>query len=186
MPVMSEQELLPVREAREGNPEAWAALLARFRLPLYAYIHEWVHHEQTTLDLVQETFINAARHIGSLREDGKFASWLFHIAQQKCIQHWRNSKRYPEPGDIEIHERTLVDESPDPGEWLVRREDEEQFMKHLQELPLPQRSALMLHFLEGFSLEEIAEVTGAQVGTVKSRLHYAKKTMRQILEENRK
>lgn len=57
------------------------------------------------------------------------------------------------------------------------------FMKLLSQLPVPQRSALILHFLEDFSLEEIAEITGAQLGTVKSRLHYAKKALRKLLQE---
>jgi len=57
MPVVIEEQPLPVREARAGEPEAWEALLARYRLPLYAYVFELVHHEQTTLDIVQESFV---------------------------------------------------------------------------------------------------------------------------------
>ena len=94
MLVVSEREQLPVREARAGKPAAWDALFKRYQLPLYAYVFELVHHEQTSLDIVQETFINAARHLAGLRDDAKFGSWLFGIAHQKCIQHWR--KRRPD------------------------------------------------------------------------------------------
>jgi RNA polymerase sigma-70 factor (ECF subfamily) len=87
MPVVTEELQLPVREARAGEPAAWEALLARYRLPLYAYVYELVHQEQTSLDIVQESFINAARHINTLQRDEKFGSWLFNIAHQKCIQH---------------------------------------------------------------------------------------------------
>ena len=55
-------------------------------------------------------------------------------------------------------------------------------MQSLNQLPLPQRSVVVLHFVEDFSLEEIAAITGAQLGTVKSRLHYAKKALRKLLE----
>jgi len=58
-------------------------------------------------------------------------------------------------------------------------------MNLLNQLPLSQRSVLLLHFVEDFSLEEIARITGAQIGTVKSRLHYAKKSLRKLLEEKR-
>src|ERR1700729_1336391 len=92
MLVVAENEQLPVREARAGSPEAWETLLARYRLPLYSYVFQLVHHEQTSLDIVQETFINAARHLGGLREDRKFGSWLFNIAHQKCVQHWRKKR----------------------------------------------------------------------------------------------
>ena len=93
MLVVAEREHLPVPQARAGEPAAWNTLFQRYQLPLYVYVFELVHDEQTCLDIVQETFINAARHIGSLRDDGKFGSWLFGIAHQKCIQRWRKQSR---------------------------------------------------------------------------------------------
>ena len=177
---MAESEQLPVQQAREGNPAAWDTLFRRYQLPLYVYVFELVHHEQTSLDLVQETFIAAAKHLGSLRDNKKFGSWLFGIAHQKCIQRWRKK------GGKE----QLLDEIPDspdesldsPDEFLIRREQEAEFMTLLAQLPLPQRSVLLLHFMEDFPLEEIARITETQLGTVKSRLHYAKKALRKLLE----
>ena len=93
MLVVAEREQLPVAQARAGDTAAWDTLFRRYQLPLYVYVFELVHDEQTSLDLVQESFINAARHIGSLREDAKFGSWLFGIAHQKCIQRWRKQAR---------------------------------------------------------------------------------------------
>ena len=72
MPAVAEHEQLPVARARTGEPAAWDTLFHRYQLPLYVYVFELVNHEQTSLDLVQETFIAAARHIGSLRDDDKF------------------------------------------------------------------------------------------------------------------
>lgn len=69
MLVVSPEQQLPVSEARAGEPRAWEILLARYRLPLYAYVFELVRQEQTSLDIVQEAFINAAQHINGLRED---------------------------------------------------------------------------------------------------------------------
>ena len=69
------------------------------------------------------------------------------------------------------------------GDFLIRPETEAAFMNLLNQLPLPQRSVLLLHFVEDFSLEEIAGITGTSIGTVKSRLHYAKKSLRKLLEE---
>src|SRR5258708_28029310 len=89
MLVVAEYEQLPVQEARAGRPEAWELLFKRYQLPLYVYVFELVHREQASLDIVQETFINAVRHIGGLRQDEKFGSWLFGLAHQKCIQHPR-------------------------------------------------------------------------------------------------
>jgi RNA polymerase sigma-70 factor (ECF subfamily) len=182
MPAVAESEQLPVQRAREGKPEAWDALFRRYQLPLYVYVFELVHDEQASLDIVQEVFIAAARHIGGLREDDKFGSWLFGIAHQKVIQHWR--KR----GGKEVLSDE-VPESPDefedsPDDLLIRREQEAEFMNLLNQLPLPQRSVLLLHFVEDFSLEEIARITETQLGTVKSRVHYAKRALRKLLEQN--
>src|SRR5208282_1301729 len=93
MLVVAEREQLLVAQAKTGDPEAWDALFRRYQLPLYVYVFELVHDEQTSLDLVQETFIAAVRHLGGLRNDAKFGSWLFGIAHQKCIQRWRKQNR---------------------------------------------------------------------------------------------
>src|SRR5881275_1195966 len=173
MLVVAEREQLPVAEARAGKTAAWDILFRRYQLPLYVYVYELVHDEQASLDIVQETFINAARYIGSLREDEKFGSWLFGIAHQKCIQRWRRQAREGALRDELAAAATEFED--DPAELLIREEQEAQFMKLLNQLPLPQRSVLLLHFVEEFSIDEIAAITGAQPGTVKSRLHYAKK-----------
>jgi RNA polymerase sigma-70 factor (ECF subfamily) len=181
MPLVAEHEQLPVPQARAGESAAWDVLFRRYQLPLYAYVFELVHNEQTSLDIVQETFISAVKYIRGLRDDEKFGSWLFGIAHQKVIQLWRKHSGK----EILFDE---IPESPDgfedsPDDLLIRREQETAFMNLLNQLPLPQRSVLLLHFIEEFSLEEIACITETPLGTVKSRLHYAKKSLRKLLEE---
>jgi len=176
---VTEREQLPVAEARAGNAEAWAALFQRYRLPLYVYIFELVRDEQTSLDIVQETFINAFRNLCSLRDDEKFGSWLFGIAHQKCIQQWRRRDREA----LFREELDLPDTNDAPVELLIREEQEAEFMKLIEKLPVAQRSAIVLHYVEDFSLEEIAGIAGTKVGTVKSRLHYAKRALRKLLED---
>ena len=181
MLVVAEREQLPVQEARAGDPAAWDALFKRYQLPLYVYVFELVHDEQASLDIVQETFIAAVRHLGSLRDDDRFGSWLFGIAHQKCIQHWRKSGREETWDQPSLEALPGLDTSP--CDLLIQREREGEFMQALNQLPPPQRAVLLLHFVEDFSLEEIAGVTGVALGTVKSRLHYAKKALRDLLEE---
>ena len=181
MLVVAEPEQLPVPQARAGEPAAWDILFRRYQLPLYVYVFELVHDEQASLDIVQETFIAATRHLGGLREDGKFGSWLFGIAHQKCVQRWRKQGR--ETAALETLAAEPVEVEDDPAEVLIRAEQEDSVMSLLKELPVPQRAVLLLHYVEEFSLEEIAAVTGAALGTVKSRLHYAKKALKKLLEE---
>ncbi len=178
MPEVADPEPLPVPLARAGDPAAWDALFRRYQLPLYVFVFELVRDESASLDLVQETFLAAVKHLGTLRDNAKFGSWLFGIAHQKCRQRWRQRTE------------VLFDEIPESaGEWepgpddlLIRREEEAGFMNLVAQLPPPQRAALLLHYVEEFSLEEIARITEAQLGTVKSRLHYAKRALRKLLE----
>src|SRR6476646_4567100 len=149
MLVVPERETLPVPEARAGDAAAWEVLFKRYQLPLYVYVFELVHNEQTSLDLVQETFISAVRHLNSLRDDDKFGSWLFGIAHQKCIQHWR--KKRPVEVPAEELEDNPADFDPGPGELLIRKEEEAEFMKTLDQLALTHRAVLLLHFVDDFS-----------------------------------
>jgi RNA polymerase sigma-70 factor (ECF subfamily) len=182
MAAVPEHEQLPVNEARAGDADAWAILFRRYRLPLFTYIMQLVRHEQTAFDIVQETMLAAVKHISSLQSDRKFGSWLFGIAHQKCIQQWRKTNR--EDAALKLVENEPVDLHDGPGDILIRDEDRAHFFKILNQLPEVQRSALALHFLEDFSLEEIATITNTSIGTVKSRLHYAKKALKQLLQES--
>ena len=181
MLVVTEREQLPVSQAKAGEPAAWDTLFKRYQLPLYAYAFELIHDEQSSLDIVQETFIGAARNIDGLRDDERFGSWLFGIAHQKCVQRWRRRSR--EEDTLQEMAAASPELEDGPADLLIRQEQEAEFMELLNQLPPPQRSVLLLHFLEDFSIEEISAITGAPTGTVKSRLHYAKRALGKLLEE---
>ncbi len=171
-------------------PAAWDTLLKRHQLPLYTYIAELIRDDTSALDLVQETFANAVRHIASLRDDERFASWLFGIAHQKCVQHWRRSQRAdaifaPAAADDASSEDWPDTDALDPRTALLRHEQAEAFFALVAQLAPAHRSALLLHVLEDFSLAEIARITDVPVGTVKSRLHHAKRALRQLVEAAR-
>lgn len=178
---MAENDQLPVPQARAGDPAAWDVLFRRYQMPLYVYVFELVHNEQASLDIVQETFISAVRYINGLRQDDKFGGWLFGIAHQKCVQRWRKETR--EEILLEEVGAAEMEFESGPDDLLIRQEQQEEFMLLLNQLPPPQRSVLLLYFVEDFSIEQIAEITGTAPGTVKSRLHYAKKTLRELMED---
>jgi RNA polymerase sigma-70 factor (ECF subfamily) len=183
----SDSEL--VDAARHHAPAAWDSLLKRHQLPLYTYAAELLRDDSAALDVVQETFAAAVRHIGSLRDDTRFASWLFGIAHQKCVQHWRRTQRaeavFAPPADDQSPADWPDADAVDPRTTLLHRERAEEFFALLEKLPPAQRSALLLHVLEDFSLEAIAGITGVPVGTVKSRLHHARRALRQLVEAAR-
>lgn len=173
-----------VQAAREGTRVAWDALFARYQLPLFTYVRDLVRDREASLDIIQEAFIAAARHLPTLRDDAKFGSWLFGIARQKCVHHWRRTGRAEKVFDAEPpSDETAGADDENPGTWLIRREREQDFAAALEQLAPVHRETLTLHFLEDFPLDEIAGVMGVPLGTVKSRLHHAKKKLRELLEE---
>ena len=136
------------------------------------------------MDVVQETFTTAVRHIGSLREDGRFAGWLFAIARQRCLQRLRQRGRaivepVEELGDVEDPAENAVD-------VIFRREQSELIDRAIATLPEPQRAAILLHYFLELPLVEMAEVMQSPVGTVKSRLHFARLALRRALSEEYK
>lgn len=177
---MDENEIRRVGTARDGDRQAWDALFRRFQRPLFTYFMEMVRNEQLALDLVQETFMSAIRYIGSLHSDERFASWLFGIGRQKCLQHWRRSSRHPEVALSEVFPDTEFDRER-PDETMIRIEDEERLWRAVKELPELHREVLVLFYVEDFSVEEIAGITGTHAGTIKSRLHNARKKLQKLI-----
>lgn len=95
-PNPSQPDAIPgatIAALRTGDESALHAVLTRYQTPLFTYAQELLHHETAALDLVQDTFITAHRHLTSLRDEARFGSWLFGIAHQKIIQHWRRAGR---------------------------------------------------------------------------------------------
>jgi RNA polymerase sigma-70 factor (ECF subfamily) len=184
--LQSDSDLLEA--ARKNEPAAWDILLKRYQLPLYTYAAEFLRDNAAALDVVQETFAAAVRYIATLRDDTRFASWLFGIAHQKCLQQLRRTKRdevlfapqtYNSPDDGSALE------DADPRSLLLQQEQAEEFFGLVERLPDVQRATLLLHVLEDFCLEEISEIMGTPVGTVKSRLHHAKRALRALVEASR-
>ncbi len=185
MPLSAADNLRLVRAARAGEPRAWDALLRAHQLPLFAYAAELTRDREAARDIVQETFAGAVRHIATLRDEARFASWLFGIAHQKCLQHFRRASRHDErfvAADA-LPDEVCDAESEDPRERLLREEQAAEFFALVEQLPAEQRAALLLHVLEAFSLEEIATIMAVPVGTVKSRLFHARRALRQLVEE---
>ncbi len=172
-------ETLPVAAARHGDPDAWDTLFRRYQLPLYSYVTDLIRDPQSALDLVQEVFLRAVRHLDSLREDARFGSWLFGIAHQQVIQFWRRRGRQPLATEPVPEDSEASD--PEPGLDLMRREDGSRLLAALDALPEAHRGVLLLHYLEDFPLAEIAVITGVPLGTVKSRLHHARRALREGL-----
>jgi RNA polymerase sigma-70 factor (ECF subfamily) len=113
-----------------------------------------------------------------LADAGAFRAWLYRIARDRA---WREHRR-PRPPHRPLDEDDLID--PDAEESTFTAEDVQRVHAALDELVAEHREVLVLRFLEDLTYEEMARIVGCQLGTVRSRLHYAKRALRRLLERN--
>jgi len=154
-----------IKKARRGQVEAYNVLVSRWEKRVYNYILRLVGNREDALDSTQDTFLKAYQSLGKLEDADRFAPWLFRIAHNEAFSLLR--KRRPE-GEMP----TDVAEGPErprlfPVELRLAVEGA------LERLSDDQREAVVLKIYQGFKFEEMAEVLGCPVSTVKSRLYTA-------------
>ena len=171
------RELLVVR-CRRGQREAFAELVETYEERLFYYVRRLVGNEQDAWDVLQEVWIDVMRGIRSLRNAQSLSSWLYRIARNKSMAHWRGVHRKP------VRQQELEPcEDTEPQEEESCFNDAERVHEGLQLVSHAHRDVLTLYFLRDLSMNEIADVLGLSVGTVKSRLHYAKRSLRDVLRK---
>lgn len=169
-------ELLILR-VRRGDTAAFTELVALWERPLFYYLRRMLKTEEDTWDALQEVWLRVFKKVAQLRAIESFPSWLYQIARNSAYNHRRDNPDWKSLADATssaIHDA-------DDGALDLTGTDAEAVHLALSQLPLPQREALTLHFLEEFTLQEISSITGAAVGTIKSRLYYGKRALREVL-----
>lgn len=159
-----------------GDPAAFADLIAVMERPLLYYAASLTGNQDAALDVVQEVWINVVRGIRGLKDPGSIKPWLYTITHGIAIDQIRREYRRDRAEQAQLDEAFNIDE-PSFGE-----EDASAIRVALSRLGVKHREVLVLHFLQDLSILEIANVVGCSEGTVKSRIHYAKRQMKQILE----
>lgn len=184
--VEREIDIEMVQAARNGDPSAWDFLFQNYQRPLFVFISKMISQNETARDLLQETFVSAIHEIHRLRDDARFGSWLFGIAHQLCLKHFGKHQRrkvLEEKFNQDIQDRNLGSFSDAPDSFLIRDEEADRLHQCLAEIPESHRAPILLHWLEDFNLEEIADIMDLPIGTVKSRIHKAKSILKSKLQE---
>ena len=171
-------ELLALRY-RRGDREAMGELADLWAGPLYYYIRRFVPGEDEALDVLQDVWVRVIRKFVRLRNPAAFPAWLFKVARSVAVSRIRRQYRQ------EAAERQAAG-PPRAGpedNALTTEFGVEAVHNALHKLSTPHRECLVLHFIEGFSLQDVGWIVGAPLGTVKSRMHHAKRALRCILEQ---
>jgi RNA polymerase sigma-70 factor (ECF subfamily) len=182
-PVPSDEQLLACFAA--GRREALEELFRRYRLPAYRVAHRLLGHEADALDAVQEGFVKALTHLDSFRGQSSFKTWLLRVVSNAALDLGRQRGRREAVtlpgGGLADNDGSSPAVPDNPTRGLERADLRRALDEALATLPEAQRRTFVLHADAGLSYREVADVLGISIGTVMSRLYYARQKLRAFL-----
>ena len=180
-----------VAQARLGREAAYRELVRRYERPIFSLIYRMVRDRELAEDLAQETFVKALKAVGSYRPEYKFSSWIFKIANNAAIDHLRKrelatlsiegSPHAVTPDAMEATALQIGGRLPGPLEELEARELGGAIEEAIGRLRPEYQACILLRHVEGRPYEEIAEMLGLPLGTVKTYIHRARHELREAL-----
>ncbi len=176
-----------VRQAKEGNREAFSKLVRLFMKRMTALTYRMTQNRESALDLVQETFLTAWEKLHTYRGEAKFENWLYTIASHKTLNYLKKQSQRQENSWDEVSSDSMVPltDYADPETQLREKEMREEILRFYQLLPDQQRVVFDLRYYKGLSFDEIAQVTGKALGTVKTHYREAVKKLREYAKQQR-
>ncbi len=191
---LQSEEAALLAELRAGSEDAFAWLIARYHQPIYSLLARTVRDRGDAADLTQEVFVKVFRGLGSFHGESSLRTWIYRIALREASnQHrwWMRHKQQEIPIEQELTDSEsgnpvllkdmLVDPAESPYEAAVQQENRERVEWALSQVPEPYRTTLVLRDIEGFVYEEVAEMQGVNLGTVKSRLVRGRACLKALL-----
>jgi RNA polymerase sigma-70 factor (ECF subfamily) len=186
--VLSDSEL--VERYLAGDTRRFRELVERYEDRMVNFIQRSIGDRDRAQDLAQEVFIRVYRHLKRFDQEKKFSTWIYTIASNLAKNELRNRARNPivlfqtltSSWDDDHRPLQFEDSSMRPDDLYRKRRLQELVEQAADQLPLHHREVFVLREIEGKSYEEIAEITGTQLGTVKSRLNRARNRFAQIIE----
>ncbi len=174
-----------------GNARAFETLYARHRIWLYGLLVRQLGDRSKADDVFQDTWLTLVRTAPDYQPRARFSTWLYLLARQRLVDHWRRTEPDPEPLDAADGDddapadgalaRALRDDGSDPALLAERRQLGQRLADALATLPAEQREAFLLAEHAGMTLDEIAVATASLHETVKSRLRYARRKLAALL-----
>lgn len=179
---------IPLGEIRSGSKKAFEAIVKRYMKDAYFIALGLVGNREDALDLSQEAFYRAYRYRKLLREQGKFFPWFYQILKNLCFSHLRRKKvRQTESLDASAAEKRFADDRVgfEPAAILQSNEIKERLWKAIGQLDEKHREVIVLRHFRNLSYKQMAEALYCNKGTVTSRLYYARKKLKEILDKEK-
>ena len=176
-----------VARAVAGREDSFEELVSRYQRPIAAYVYRMVGDYDAALDLTQEVFIKVYSSLSRYRSEFKFSTWIYKIAHNSAVDHLRRySKREQSlinEFDGEQRELPIASRRLSPEQESERAERRAEIEQVVRQLPSSYRELILLRHSHDMSYDEIADVTGLPLGTVKNRLFRARELMREQFVE---
>jgi len=174
-----------VARSISGDQNSFNELIKRWERPIYALAYRQIGREEDARDVCQETFLRACRSLKGFRGQAKFSSWLYRIALNLCRDWLRRERRTPivqPPEDIDLMDLAAAREPSETIEDRVARRDFGRAVERAMALlPEEQRTAIVLKEYHGLTFQEIADLVGCPLSTVKTRLYQGLNVLRREL-----
>lgn len=168
-------EIALVTRTKQGDTDAFNPLVIKYQPRIYTFISRQVKENETAKDLTQETWLKAFRAIDTFRGDSAFASWLYRIAENVCIDYFRKQqKTYNLEPLHTIDERCIPQTHPDPYRDLERQELRVYLRTAIQRLTDTRKQVFLLYYAQDLSIKQIATRLNRSEGTIKSHLRNAR------------
>lgn len=177
---MNQDDAPLILRLQSGDLEALGILYDRYRLVVYRTALAIIRDPDVADDLLQEVFLRLHTYAASVKPELPLAPWLYRVTINLSYT-WFSRRRWLAPID-DFLEKLIGPAKQHPEPVAERRSDREVMQRAIDALPFNQRVVVILHYLNDLSLQEIAEIVKCPVGTVKSRLYYARESLRQQLE----
>jgi RNA polymerase sigma-70 factor (ECF subfamily) len=165
-----------------GDGEAFSSLLGRYRNPVFVFILRSVRDRSRAEDVLQETWLKVVRGATTYRPQTSFRNWLYAVARNLCIDSARRMEHRDAAPLEDVRAQRFPDGGPSPDQVAHGQEVRVRLEQALDALPEEQREVFVLREYCGVGFKEIATITQATEGTVKSRMRYALETLRKRLE----
>jgi len=194
-----DEEAQLIARSQQGEVEAFNQLIMQYQQILYGTVFRLLGDYDTASDVTQDAFIAAFRSIRTYRgNSSSFRAWLLRIGSNLVYDHWRRVQRHPASSleaineeEDDSHGASLLDTlttmgiEGNPEEAILTQELQEVIQRGIQQLPLEQRTVIVLCDIQGLTYEEVAQITETALGTVRSRISRGRSRLRNYLQQHK-
>ncbi|MFH1825209.1 MAG: sigma-70 family RNA polymerase sigma factor [Candidatus Firestonebacteria bacterium] len=177
-------DIVLVNQLKGGKTTAFNQIVLKYKDKVFNTAYRFLGNYQDANDLTQECFVSVHNGIKNFRGESSLSTWIYRIAVNACKNKLKSLERRKDFKTLSLKEKILdIKDNNSPVELFERKELENKVQNAIDSLPEDWKETVILRDIEGLTYEEIAKILGCEVGTIKSRIHRARMSLRDKLKE---